>query len=78
MLQVYEEPAVRAMKALRRSAIREIRAVTVEDDGDAVVLQGRVSSFYHKQLAQEVVRNAVNGSEVVNHLHVSNHLPHGM
>jgi hypothetical protein len=35
-----------------------------------VVLHGRVGSFYHKQLAQELVRSATDGAEVVNAIHV--------
>jgi hypothetical protein len=35
-----------------------------------VVLQGRVSSFYHKQLAQELVRSAIDGAEVINAIRV--------
>lgn len=75
MLQVDEEAIMRARKALRKSRIRELRELAVEQCGDAVALHGRVSSFYHKQLAQELVRNAVNGTEIMNHLQVIHPLP---
>ena len=42
----------------------------VEHDGETLLMRGLVSSFYHKQLAQEVVRHAVEGVEVVNSIHV--------
>ena len=53
-----------------RSRIYDLRRLNVDQDGEAVVLRGRVSSFYHKQLAQELVRNATEGAEVVNAIRV--------
>jgi osmotically-inducible protein OsmY len=45
----------RAKAALIQSPISELRDVRVEGyDGD-LLLSGNVTSFYHKQLAQEVV-----------------------
>lgn len=35
-----------------------------------IVLRGEVPSYYHKQLAQESVRNAPNVSQIVNHIEV--------
>ena len=35
-----------------------------------VVLRGSVDSFYHKQLAQELVKMAIEGVEVINEIHV--------
>jgi osmotically-inducible protein OsmY len=65
--------AKQAKLALSRSRIFDLRRLHVEADGESVVLQGRVSSFYHKQLAQEVVRNATDGAEVVNAIRVVYH-----
>jgi len=62
--------AQQAKAALARSRIFDLRRLAVAQDGDAVVLRGRVSSFYHKQLAQEVVRNATDGAEVINAIRV--------
>jgi osmotically-inducible protein OsmY len=58
--------AERAEEALRQSGSPDIRGLTVKQDKSSVVLHGHVSSFYHKQLAQELVRNNIQGVEVVN------------
>jgi hypothetical protein len=62
--------AVLAKAALQRSRIYTLRRLQVEQHGDAIVLRGRVESFYHKQLAQELIRTAVDGVEVINGLQV--------
>jgi hypothetical protein len=62
--------ATQAKAALATSRIFDLRCLDVEQDGDSVVLRGRVDSFYHKQLAQELVRVAVDGTEVVNAISV--------
>ena len=64
------DAATQAKNALSRSRIFDLRRLHVSQDGEAVVLRGRVSSFYHKQLAQEVVRNATDGAEVINAIRV--------
>jgi osmotically-inducible protein OsmY len=64
------DAAAQAKAALLRSRIFDLRRLQVDQDGDCVVLRGRVDSFYHKQLAQELVRNAVDGTEVVNAINV--------
>lgn len=48
----------RAQVALSNSPISELRELRVEFDQaqDSLLISGVVSSFYHKQLAQEVVR----------------------
>lgn len=46
----------RAQTALESSPIYELRDLRVEHHGDMLLLSGTVSSFYHKQLAQEIVR----------------------
>lgn len=61
---------LRARHALGRSAIHVLRDIEVELDGDALMLSGCVDSFYHKQLAQELVKGVVEGIEVVNALRV--------
>lgn len=63
-------PASQARQALSRSRIYDLRRLMVDQDGEAIILRGRVSSFYHKQLAQEVVRNAIDGVEVINAIRV--------
>ncbi len=61
---------LRARDALSRSAIYVLREIEVELDGGAIRLTGSVDSFYHKQLAQELVKNVLDGVEVVNALRV--------
>ena len=67
---VAEDAANLAKAALLRSRIYTLRRLQVATDGDTVILRGRVESFYHKQLAQELVRAAIDGTEVVNAISV--------
>lgn len=60
----------RAQTALANSPIHELRDLEVEDSDGTLLIRGAVSSFYHKQLAQEVVRSVCKGIEVVNSIHV--------
>ena len=60
----------RAQMALAASPVFALRDLHVERDGDTLLISGLVSSFYHKQLAQEVVRHAAEGVEVVNSIQV--------
>lgn len=60
----------RAQEALSGSPVYALRELHVEQQGDSLVIQGLVSSFYHKQLAQEVIRTAAEGLEVVNSIRV--------
>jgi len=53
---------------LRRSDVAEIRAVELDYTGNLVVLRGVVSSFYFKQLAQELVRTGATGLEIENQI----------
>jgi osmotically-inducible protein OsmY len=46
----------RAQRALASSPIFELRELQVEQQKGNLLLSGIVSSFYYKQLAQEVVR----------------------
>ncbi|MCS7305862.1 MAG: BON domain-containing protein [Thermoguttaceae bacterium] len=43
--------------ALAESPIHELRTLQVEPVQNGLVLSGTVSSYYHKQLAQELVRS---------------------
>ena len=54
----------RAQMALAGSPICELRELRVEPEGHGLVISGVVSSFYHKQLAQEAVRAICHGIEV--------------
>jgi hypothetical protein len=65
-----EEVQPRAQAALANSPFYELRELQVQWRDDALVLSGNVTSFYHKQLAQEVVRSVSKEIEVVNSIHV--------
>ncbi len=56
----------RAQHALSASPIRELRDLRVERQNGALVIRGHVSSFYHKQLAQEVVRGVCREIDLIN------------
>lgn len=60
----------RARAALSLSSIYVLRKIQIDLDGDALVMRGRVDSYYHKQLAQELVKAAVEGIAVLNALQV--------
>jgi hypothetical protein len=62
--------AARAKNALQSSKIHSLRKLQVEQAAGAIILRGRVESFYHKQLAQELIRTAIEGVEVINALQV--------
>ncbi len=57
----------KAQKALADSPVAALRELRVEsiDDG-SLLISGSVGTFYHKQLAQEVVRAVASGLEVIN------------
>jgi hypothetical protein len=57
----------RAQKALADSPVAALRELRVESiDEGSLLISGSVASFYHKQLAQEVVRAVALGLEVIN------------
>ena len=59
-----------AQAALKSSPIFALRDLRVESNGKSLLISGRVSSFYYKQLAQEVVRSVSEGLQVVNSIDV--------
>jgi hypothetical protein len=60
----------RAQEALASSHFYELRELAVESREDVLVLSGSVSSFFHKQLAQEVVRSLCEDVELLNAIRV--------
>ncbi|HAC89391.1 MAG TPA: transport-associated domain protein [Planctomycetaceae bacterium] len=64
------DATLRIRKLLSQSPIAEVRRLRVEQDGDQVTLQGRVRSFYAKQMAQETIRCAARGLHIVNSVSV--------
>ena len=71
MALTLEETVERAQLALKRSSIGELRRLKAIDEGDAIGLHGQVDTFYHKQLAQELVRNELDEVPILNHVQVS-------
>ncbi|HND52606.1 MAG TPA: hypothetical protein PLV92_09425 [Pirellulaceae bacterium] len=55
---------------MEASSFPALRGLRVEMDGEQLVLRGRLASFYFKQVAQEVVRNAARDAVVVNEIDV--------
>jgi hypothetical protein len=49
----------KAQQALSASPVYALRELMIERDEETLVITGQVCSFYHKQLAQEIVRQAV-------------------
>jgi osmotically-inducible protein OsmY len=60
----------RAQMALANSPVYELRDLRVEQRDGMLVISGAVSSFYHKQLAQEVVRSVCGSIKVTNSVRV--------
>ena len=60
----------RATAVLSRSRIRDLRRATISQEDDCIVLHGRASSYYHKQLAQELIRCELPDVEVINKIQV--------
>ncbi len=51
-----KELQLRAQAALAKSPFYELRNLRVEHHPGGLLISGAVSSFYYKQIAQEVVR----------------------
>jgi hypothetical protein len=60
------EVKAQAQRALASSPIFDLRGLQVEYVDGSLLLTGRVETFYHKQVAQEVVRNVADGVRLVN------------
>ncbi len=67
----FQDVLGQARKMLDDSPFAEIRSLRVEQDGELVLLRGRVGTFFMKQLAQETVRIATRGVEVQNNVLVN-------
>ncbi len=59
-----------ASQALRRSPLPALRKLSLEETDAVVVINGRVSSYYLKQLAQEAVMPVLGGRELRNRVAV--------
>ena len=59
-----------AQTALKTSPIYALRNLTVEQSDEMLLICGKVDSYYHKQMAQEVVRLVSRDIHVVNQIDV--------
>ena len=59
-----------AAHALRRSLHPALRQLNVESDDRALIISGRVTSYYLKQLAQETIMPVRGELELVNRVNV--------
>lgn len=62
-VQTAKDVHAKAQQALSSSGVYALRELTVSPDGETLVITGFVSSYYHKQLAQEIVRHALGCTE---------------
>jgi hypothetical protein len=63
--RVRDDRRGRAQRALTRSHVYDIRRLAVDRHDGNVVISGSVSSFYFKQLAQELVLAEVGNTDQV-------------
>ena len=60
-----------AHAVLAQSSISELRFLRVDEHENELHLSGQVKSYYHKQIAQETIRNVADGRQVVNEVNVA-------
>jgi hypothetical protein len=59
-------PPSRTQSLLAESGQHELRRLSVTETEETIVLEGRVSRYYLKQLAQEMLRQATEGRRLIN------------
>jgi len=64
----FQDALGQAKKMLNDSSFAALRELRVEQEGEHVLLRGRVDTFFLKQLAQETVRSATRGIEMINEI----------
>ena len=65
-----EDLSLVAQQALVDSPFYALRDLRVDRRGDTLFLSGSVTTFYHKQRAQELIRSIADGATVVNDIEV--------
>ncbi|HKI38430.1 MAG TPA: BON domain-containing protein [Gemmataceae bacterium] len=60
----------RALAVLRQNPIPALRQLAIEETDEKVVIQGSVTSYYLKQLAQEALMPVLDGRALVNRVAV--------
>ena len=71
MDNTHSQDVALATAELAGSSVRELRDLRVDGTNSGIQLTGHVRSFYHKQLAQEMVRSVAPGKQVINRVRVS-------
>jgi osmotically-inducible protein OsmY len=61
----------RIKRAIRRKTGGGVSELKVELDCNSLVLRGRCSSFYHKQVAQHAAMTLLDGESLVNEIEVA-------
>jgi hypothetical protein len=59
-----------ARKRLAKTGYRSLGSVRCQFDDGTLTLHGRVPSYYHKQVAQEAIRNVNDVDTIVNEINV--------
>lgn len=67
----FQDVLGQAKRMLMESPFPSLRRLELSQLGEQMRLRGAVDSFYLKQLAQETVRSATRGLDVVNEVSVS-------
>jgi hypothetical protein len=65
--------ATQAAHALKKSSHPALRNLSVEGTEGNLIISGKVSSYYLKQLAQETIMSVREGMRLVNRVDVVNH-----
>ena len=63
-------PATEPIDVLTASPLPQLRRLVVITTDDEIVIKGRVSSYYLKQLAQEALRATIGERRLVNQVEV--------
>ena len=59
-----------ARLSLAKTGYQTLRSVQCSFRDGRIVLRGEVPSYYHKQIAQESIRDAAHVTQIVNHIEV--------
>ena len=62
--------AVAAEACFQESPYRTLRRISCKVEGDVLVLQGRLNTFFEKQMAQEMAARIEGVTQVVNQIEV--------
>ena len=62
---------VRAAQALKQSSHPALRYLRIEETSEAIIISGKVSSYYLKQLAQETIMPVRGELSLVNQVTVT-------